>query len=79
LQAPTAYTRGMKNTGIVFVVIAVIAFVIWLSINQMIYFEDGTIRPKLLALLVLAPLAVGLIVGFGLGWSRGRVSIRSKT
>jgi hypothetical protein len=78
LQPLTAYTRGMRNLLLLIGLVAVIVLAVVWFWNPFFYFFGGTVNAQLLSLLVLIPLAVGLIVGFGLGWSRGRGSVRVK-
>ena len=68
----------MRNLLLLIGLIAIIGLAILVYWNPFFYFFGGTVNAQLLAFLVLIPLAVGLIVGFGLGWSRGRGSVRVK-
>lgn len=68
----------MRNLLLLIGLVVVIAVVILVYWNPFFYFFGGTVNAQLLAFLVLIPLAIGLIIGFGLGWSRGRGSVRVK-
>jgi hypothetical protein len=64
----------MRNLLLLIGLVAIIVLVVVLFWNPFFYFFGGTVNAQLLALLILVPLAVGLIIGF----ARGRGSVRVK-